>query len=217
MKFDRRVEVFFFAKPFGILPPVPGVADGESSKQATQAVKGDELYAEWRRRASRFYAIEAEGDGFRMRLCDDDCEPYAERSFAFCLEGYPEIRGTTDKDGFVIIDSPPSGTQGYVEVWPDDHEPDDKVRWDVEIASIISPQTPQGASMRLANLNYFASDPTDEMTDELREAIDYFQSESEGLEVTGKLDGVTASRLGDLHDCEGEGAKSPPTADGPTT
>jgi outer membrane protein OmpA-like peptidoglycan-associated protein len=217
VKFDRRVEVFFFAKPFGILPPVPGMADGESSKTATKAAKGDALYPEWRRRATHHYTIEAEGDGFRMRLCADDSEPYAERPFAFCLEGYPEIRGTTDQDGFVIIDSPPSGAQGYVEVWPDDDQPDDKVRWDVEIASIISPQTPQGASARLVNLDYFAGDLTDEMTDELREAIGYFQGESEGLEVTCELDSATANRLGDLHDCEDEDAESPAIADGPTT
>jgi outer membrane protein OmpA-like peptidoglycan-associated protein len=217
VKFDRRVEVFFFAKPFGILPPVPGVADGESSKTATTAAKGDPLYPEWRRRATHHYTIEAEGDGFRMRLCDDDSEPYAERPFAFCLEGYPEIRGTTDHDGFVIIDSPPSGAQGYVEVWPDDDQPDDKIRWDIEITSIISSRTPQGASTRLENLDYFASDPTDEMTDELREAIGYFQGESEGLEVTGELDSATANRLGDLHDCEDTDAESSPAADGPTT
>ena len=215
--FDRRVEVFFFAKPFGILPPVPSVAEGESSKQATKAAKSDELYPEWRRRATHHYTIEAEGDGFRMRLCDDDAKPYPERPFAFCLEGYPEIRGTTDKDGFVIIDSPPSGAQGYVEVWPDDDVPDDKVRWDVEIASIISPQTPQGASTRLANLNYFAGEPTDEMTDELREAIGYFQGESDGLEVTGELDGETASRLCDLHDCQDAEAGPSPAAAGPAT
>ena len=215
--FDRRVEVFFFAKPFGILPPVPSVAEGESSKQATKAGQGDKLYPEWRRRATHHYTIEVEGDGFRMRLCNDGSQPYAERPFAFCLEGYPEIRGTTDKEGFVIIDSPPSGAQGYVEVWPDDDQPDDKVRWDVEIASIISPQTPQGAATRLTNLNYFASEPTDEMTDELREAIGYFQGESDGLEVTGELDGETASRLCDLHDCQDAEAGPSPAAAGPAT
>jgi hypothetical protein len=46
VQFDRRVEIFFFAKPFGILPAVPGVADGESPKNATEATKGDRLYRE---------------------------------------------------------------------------------------------------------------------------------------------------------------------------
>ena len=208
VKFDRRVEVFFFARPFGILPPVPGVAEGESSKQATKAPKDDELYPEWRRRASRFYAIDTESDGFRLRLCDYDLLPYANRPFAFCLEGYPEIRGTTDEGGFVIVDSPPVGAPGYVEVWPDDEFPDDTVRWVLNIAPVISSATPLGAAKRLFNLDYFTGEPTDEMTDELRDAIRYFQADNEGLEVTGELDDDTCARLRVLHECEPEVAKA---------
>jgi outer membrane protein OmpA-like peptidoglycan-associated protein len=58
VQFDRRVEVFFFAKPFGILPAVPGVADGESPDKAVEASKGDELYLEWRVRAAKRHSIE---------------------------------------------------------------------------------------------------------------------------------------------------------------
>jgi hypothetical protein len=212
-QFNRRVEVFFFAKPFGILPKVPGVADGESPAKAVKAAKGDKNYPEWRVRATHRYTIEAEADGFRLRLCDADLVPYAERPFAFCLEGYPEIRGTTDKDGFAIIDSPPAGAQGYIELWPDDKVPEDKIRWDISIATIISPATPRGASTRLANLDYFADDPIDEMTDELRDAISYFQGDCDGLEVTGELNGPTCNRLRHMHDCEsGNSANQAPVA-----
>ncbi len=205
-QFDRRVEVFFFAKPFGVLPPVPGVAEGESSQKATKAAKDDELYPEWRQRATRFHAIDTQSDGFRMRLCDFDLEPYAERPFAFCLEGYPEIRGETDEKGFVIIDSPPAGAQGYVEIWPDDEFSEETVRWDISIGSAIASVTPLGASIRLFNLDYYAGEPTEEMTDELREAIRYFQEDNEGLEVTGELDEPTCAKLCVLHDCEEEAA-----------
>jgi len=204
VKFDRRVEVFFFAKPFGILPPVPGVADGESSKTATKAAKGDALYPEWRRRASRFYAIDTESDGFRMRLCDWDLVPYANRPFAFCLEGYPEIRGTTDENGFVIVDAQPAGAQGFVEAWPDDEFPEDTIRWSLSIDPVISPATPLGASTRLFNLDYFAGEQTDDITDELRDAIRYFQADNDELEVTGELDDDTCACLCSLHECESE-------------
>jgi outer membrane protein OmpA-like peptidoglycan-associated protein len=207
-QFDRRVEVFFFAKPFGILPPVPGVAEGESSKKAAKAKKDDELYLEWRQRVARRYAIDTESEGFRLRLCDFDLVPYASRPFAFHLEGYLEIRGTTDEGGFVIVDSPPAGAQGYVVVWPDDEFPEDTVRWDVNIGSTIAPVTPLGASIRLFNLDYFAGEPTEEMTDELREAICYFQADNEGLEVTGELDADTCAKLRVLHECEPEVAKA---------
>jgi hypothetical protein len=206
--FDRRVEVFFFAKPFGILPPVPGLADGESSKKATKAAEGDKLYPEWRQRASRFYAIDTAGDGFRMRLCDWDLAPYAKRPFAFCLEGYPEIRGTTDEGGFVIVDSPPAEAQGFVEVWPDEEFPDETISWDISIGPVISPATPLGASRRLFNLDYYAGEPTDEMTDELCDAIREFQSDNEGLEMTGELDARTCARLRTLHECEPEEAEA---------
>ncbi len=201
--FDRRVEVFFFAKPFGILPRVYGVGDGESPDEAVQAPPDDDHYPEWRLRATHRYAIDAAIEGFRLRLCDLNLVPYAERPFSFCLDGYPEIRGTTDKEGFAIVDTPPAGAQGTIEVWPDDAEPDDKIRWDISIAAIISPATPRGASTRLFNLDFFADDPTNEMTDELREAVRYFQGDCDGLEVTGELDKPTCERLVAMHDCEG--------------
>jgi hypothetical protein len=178
-----------------------------------QAPPNDDHYPEWRSRATRRYAIDAPTEGFRLRLCDLDLVPYAERPFSFCLDGYPEIRGTTDKEGFAIVDTPPADAQGYVEMWPDDAEPDDKVRWDISIASIISPATPRGASTRLFNLDFSSDDPTDEMTDELREAVRYFQSDCDGLEVTGELDKPTCERLVAIHDCEG-GEEGGDAADG---
>ena len=56
--FDRRVEIFFFRKPFGILPAVPGVAQGESNDKAVVAEKSSDLYPEWRCRSSHDHIIE---------------------------------------------------------------------------------------------------------------------------------------------------------------
>jgi hypothetical protein len=228
--FDRRIELFFFAKPFGILPRVPGVADGESPKDAIEATKIDKQYPEWRIRTTHRYAIEAETDGFRLRLCDYDLIPYAERPFAFCLDGYPEFRGTTDKGGFVIVDSPPTSSKGHIELWPDDEMPENKVIWEIDVGAIISAGTPKGAATRLANLDYFDEEPADEMTDDLREAITSFQTDSEDLDINGELDDATSARLRCQHDCEsdeatasdsddsddGDGADAPePTGDNP--
>ena len=202
VQFNRRVEVFFFAKPFGILPPVPGVAEGESPKQASKAAADDELYLEWRRRTSREYAIDTETEGLRLQLCDSDFVPYANRPFAFCLEGCPEIRGTTDADGFVHLHAQPLGAKGYVMVWPDDALPDETFRWDLAIEPTISPATPLGASARLANLGYFFGEPTEEMTDEVRDALRCFESDFDDLEVTGEIEVATCNRLRALGDCE---------------
>ncbi len=205
--FDRRVEVFFFAKPFGVLPPVPGVAEGASSKQAVKATKDEQLYLEWRRRVARRYAIDTESEGFRLRLCDYDLVPYAKRPFAFCLEGYPEIRGETDDQGFVILDSQPAGAHGYVEVWPNRDEPDNTARWEVNIGPMLSPLTPLGASTRLASLSYYFGDPVEEMTEELGDGIRYFQEDND-LEATGELDERTCAKLRGLHECEAEQAET---------
>jgi len=116
------------------------VADGESSKKRRRRRRTDELYPEWRQRCLVFYAIVPRA-GVRLRLCNFDLVPYASRPFAFCLEGYPEIRGTTDENGFVIVGPRrPRDAHGYVELWPRDEEPDDKVRWDIEVASIFRPE-----------------------------------------------------------------------------
>lgn len=205
VQFNRRVEIFFFAKPFGILPAVPSVADGESPDKAIEATKGDKLYPEWRTRSTRRYIIETTGEVFRLRLCDYELAPYAERPFAFCLDGYPEIRGTTDKDGFAIVDAPPASAQGHVELWPDDETPENKVTWQIDVGAIFSAGTPKGAATRLANLDYFDDEPSDDMTDELREGITSFQTDNEDLEISGELDGPTCARLRSEHDCEVDG------------
>ncbi len=199
---DRRVEVFFFGKPFGIQPPVPGVAEGASPSQAVKAKKGDQLYLEWRARALALHPLEAGASrGFRLRLCNYDLEPYSLRPFVFCLEGQEQIHGTTDEDGFAIVGELPGNGNAYVEVWPDDDVAEDKVRWDITVGDTASPRTPQGASTRLANLDYYPGEPTEQMTDELRDAICYFQLDTEGLEVTGELNRDTAVKLREAHDC----------------
>jgi outer membrane protein OmpA-like peptidoglycan-associated protein len=198
---DRRVEIFFFARPFGILPQVPEVPDEESSHHATLASDGDGLYPEWRSRVLQMHSLGVEEQPFRLRLCNYDLIPYAQRPFAFCLDGLPEVRGTTDKDGFAILDTPPSGANGYVKVWPDDAVPDDEVRWDITIGPIAPARTALGASTRLANLDYFQGSPTSEMTDELSAAICDFQFDTDGLEINGTLDADTTAKLREIHDC----------------
>ena len=199
---DRRAEVFLFARPFGILPPVPGVGEGASSKRASKAAKGDGLYPEWRRRATRQYAIDIEAEDLHLRLYNAELVPFANRPFAFCLEGYPEIRGTTDADGFANLDPQPVGAKGYIRVWPDDASPDATVSWDITIGPIISAATPLGASTRLANLGYFSGKSTEEMTDDLCESIMCFQSDYPGLDVNGELTDETCAKLREINDDE---------------
>lgn len=213
--FDRRVEILFFDKPFGILPPVPGVAEGESSTKPTNAPKGDKLYPEWCLRANRHHVVEAEGSELRLRLCDLAMEPYAERPFLFSVEGSSEVRGTTDADGYLSIEAPRRGGNGYVEVWPDD-DPEYKLRWDIDIGIHLSPVTPLGAAHRLRNLDYYKGELTADMTEELREAVTAFQADRDGMEARGDLDLDTAEALGQLHaDAAAQSQSADSEGDGP--
>ena len=92
--------------------------------------------------------------------------------------------------------------------------PENKVIWEIDVGAIISAGTPKGAATRLANLDYFDEEPTDEMTDDLREAITSFQADSENLDINGELDGATSAQLREQHDCEAEEADAPDSADG---
>lgn len=68
---DRRVEVFFFSKPFGILPPVPGVAEGAAPKKAIRGKTGQQEYLEWRRRAYKMLPCLNRFITLRLYLHDD--------------------------------------------------------------------------------------------------------------------------------------------------
>jgi hypothetical protein len=161
-----------------------------------------ELDWKFRRFVARDYPIDTEAEGLRLRLCNYDLVPYAKRPFAFCLDGFPEVRGETDEEGFITLDSFPAGAKGYVEVCPEEELPEDIYRWEINLAYMISPATPLGASMRLKNLGYWDGKPTDDMTDELSAAIKYFQTDHEGLRPTGELNEKTCDLLRALHDGE---------------
>jgi hypothetical protein len=57
-----------------------------------------------------------------------------------------------------------------------------------------------GASIRLSNLAYYCAETVDKMNDELRAAVEYFQSDCEDLEVNGELNEETCERLRVVHD-----------------
>lgn len=117
--FDRRVEIFFFDKPFGILPAVPGVAEGASNVRAVEAEKGSELYPEWRMRSSHDHIIQPGEaapsvvvewpdylsdtlpDGLAIELVADDVAQTIAWSDAEVVEGYRRF----------VFDADPSGTE----------------------------------------------------------------------------------------------------------
>lgn len=104
--FNRRVELFFFAKPFGILPEVPGVPAGTSSTSAVLADAGDKLYPEWRFRASRHYRIE--GADREIVLLDELGCPLAGRRIRVLVPEHEAIAVVSDEDGKIRVRVPPA-------------------------------------------------------------------------------------------------------------
>jgi outer membrane protein OmpA-like peptidoglycan-associated protein len=204
---DRRLEVFLFPKPFGILPPISGVADGMSSKDAIKASRSDGLYPEWCTRASHEQMINAPSEPFRLWMCQSDMSPMVERPYT-CKLGDGEFAGITDEQGFITLPHQEPGITGWVEVAPDEDMPDYKVRCDIEIGVLASPRTPLGAANRLKNLGYYTGGSTEDMTDELADAIRRFQMDHDGLSPTGELDSDTSAKLMLEHDSRGSLSES---------
>jgi outer membrane protein OmpA-like peptidoglycan-associated protein len=105
VRFNRRVELFFFDKPFGILPAVPGVAEGASSETASQASKGDNLYPEWRIRAMRKYMID--GPEREIALIDELGLPLCGRKVRIVVPTKDDIETVSDDEGKIRVRVPP--------------------------------------------------------------------------------------------------------------
>jgi hypothetical protein len=101
VRYNRRVEIFFFAKPFGILPEVPGVPKGQSTKAAVLADKGAGLYPEWRLRACRRYPIA--GSERELCLVNEIGLPLTDRIVRVAVAGQEEVELVPDEDGIIRI------------------------------------------------------------------------------------------------------------------
>lgn len=117
VNFDRRVEVFFFDKPFGILPAVPGVAQGQSNAKAIAAAQGSDLYPEWRLRSAHEHRIEPEEaspsvviewpdylsivlpEDLAIELAADDVSQTISWSEAVVVDGYRRFVFAADPSG----------------------------------------------------------------------------------------------------------------------
>jgi hypothetical protein len=104
VRYDRRVELFFFGQPFGILPEVPGVAKGESNDEAVLAAKGDRLYPEWRLRAARHYAVD--GPEREIRLVNEIGLPLAGRKVRVVVPEREDVEVVSDDEGIIRITVP---------------------------------------------------------------------------------------------------------------
>jgi len=107
VRYDRRVELFFFAKPFGILPEVPGVAKGASTQEPVLAEEGAKLYPEWRVRATRRHPIG--GPEREICLVNEIGLPLASRKVRVVVPDREEVEVFSDEDGKIRVTVPEGG------------------------------------------------------------------------------------------------------------
>jgi outer membrane protein OmpA-like peptidoglycan-associated protein len=187
VKFDRRVEVFFFAKPFGILPPVPDVAEGKSSKNATKAEKDDERYLEWRRRAEKEYAIRV-SRLLVLRLLDQTL-PLVKQTYELEIDGGATLHGRTSIAGLLHEPIPIGAISAIVRL------PDLDVEFAVDIRDNLLSQSNDDVATRLSNLGYLVAEQPSPVG--IKAAADDFDSE---WEDDSDEDGSAAARISSAHD-----------------
>jgi len=86
---DRRVELFFFDREFGILPPPPGKTSKPGSKQ----------YPEWRRRAALSAEFEESTGVVEVAFFLENGEPLADERFEVVFPDGRVRAGRLDGDG----------------------------------------------------------------------------------------------------------------------
>ena len=95
---DRRVELFFFERDFGVQPPAPGKNSKPGSKE----------YPEWRRRATVRSAAQLDDTStLRVRLHDDESQPLPRALARILVVGNASTSLRADGEGFVTFNLPP--------------------------------------------------------------------------------------------------------------
>ena len=119
-------------------------------------------------------------------------QPLANKKYILQV-GDKTYKGATDSSGQLEVLLPANASTGTLQI------PEEKLEYELQFGYLDPLDEISGAQGRLQNLGYYDGEVTGEMSDELEEALEFFQSDS-GLDVTGKLDGATQQKLLEHHD-----------------
>jgi outer membrane protein OmpA-like peptidoglycan-associated protein len=179
---DRRVEIFFFEKEFGIQPAPPG----KNSK------KGSLEYPEWRRRSK----LRQEADvrfsdrKLRLRLQVND-EDLADEEFALDVDGRRLQVARTDGEGFLEQRLPVGAELVEIRIPRLDYHRSISLVPSEEFPTV---DTLRGVQTRLSQLGFLPKE-VDGKADQLtRDALATFKK-SRGLPEDGNLDKDTQDAL----------------------
>jgi N-acetylmuramoyl-L-alanine amidase len=126
---------------------------------------------------------------FRLELRSGSGLPYASKRYKLTAGGVVR-EGVTNAKGLLDEPIPADAREGELLVWASD-DPASSCRIRLDLGALDPAHERAGAEARLANLGFSAPDPAD--------ALRAFQA-AHGLEVTGKLDEGTVTKLREQHD-----------------
>jgi len=104
------------------------------------------------------------------------------------------IEKETDTDGVLEFSIPPNAKSGKITLFEDD----EKFVYPLKLGHLNPISSTSGIKERLHNLGYLCEDRSEEITDQLKEAILLFQQEHE-LTTTGEIDQPTIDKLKEIH------------------
>jgi N-acetylmuramoyl-L-alanine amidase len=131
---------------------------------------------------------------FSVRLLDETEQPYRNARYELTVDG-ETLSGTTDGDGWVSKEVPPTAKKGELKLWRTER---DVATWNVEIGTMDPVELMSGVKARLKNLGYQPG-PGDELDEQTRFALAAFQRH-QGLEpAEGDLDDPTRGALVRAH------------------
>jgi N-acetylmuramoyl-L-alanine amidase len=121
-------------------------------------------------------------------------EPRNSLAYKLIVDGVTK-EGTTDGDGYVDCEIPPSAKSGRLILAPNTpHE----TEVSLNLGHLDPLDEVSGIKQRLRNLCFDCGDQTDEETPDLEAALRAFQGKH-GLSVTGKIDDVTRAEILKAH------------------
>lgn len=133
----------------------------------------------------------------RFYVLDEEGEAIANRPYRLKV-GTRLYEGRSGKDGLIEHWVTPSARQAQLSLMAQDDPGEVERVWQIAVGHLEPKGSIRGVQARLANLGYFAGEPTGEMEEETRAALMAFQAAA-GLSATGELDSDTEDALDAAH------------------
>lgn len=136
----------------------------------------------------------------RLRLVLKDRDgALANRPFKLSVAGEPVAEGSTDGSGLIDKPIPADAGAAVLEVQRTEKAGSGFLRWQLQLGFLDPHDHLSGAQARLNNLGFFCGKVDGILGPRTARALRQFQK-SQGLAVSGKLDGATAAKLRGGHD-----------------